>query len=77
MNKIKTYTAARWNAAKFAVAALMAGLLGTMGAFAAAADPDTVVTDATATFEAVTTLVVAIVVFFTLIAIVKKVRRGS
>ena len=43
--------------------------------FAAAADPDTIVTGATTTFEAVTVLVVAMVGFFIAVRIVKGIRK--
>jgi len=59
---------------KLGVAALA---LSPASLFAAAADPGTVTSSATTAYEAVTTLVVAMVIFWTIIAIVKRVRKGS
>jgi len=59
---------------KFLNAVAVLGLTA-MAAMAVAADPDTIVTDATTTFEAVTTLVVAMVGFFIIVRIVKGIRK--
>lgn len=86
-NNIKDGASAAWQATKQfgrnvveSGKAVKAAMLAGAGALvskvqAAAADPDTIVTDATATFEAVTVLVVAMVAFFIIVRIVKGIRR--
>jgi len=71
LNKLQN----RW--AAFAALAFATVLGFCQSANAAAADPSTVTSSATTAYEAVTTLVVAMVIFWTIIAIVKRVRKGS
>jgi len=77
MTKLFNQVGRKISAVRLAMLALLAAVLGSASAFAAAADPGTVTSSATTAYEAVTTLVVAMVIFWTIIAIVKRVRKGS